>query len=82
MAQVLGARGLSLRAARRARSLPSPNSARPTRLKAIHGPSRMPLSPASGSIRLGDVELTRLKPHEGPRAGVAYVPQAGGCLRK
>jgi branched-chain amino acid transport system ATP-binding protein len=42
-----------------------------TALKCIMG-----LLPArSGSIRLGDVELTRLPPHEVPRAGVAYVPQ-------
>jgi branched-chain amino acid transport system ATP-binding protein len=42
-----------------------------TALKCIMG-----LVPArSGSIRLGDVELTRLPPHEVPRAGVAYVPQ-------
>ncbi|MEP9386830.1 ABC transporter ATP-binding protein [Mesorhizobium sp. KR9-304] len=42
-----------------------------TLLKAIMGlvPSR------TGSIRLGDVELTGLPPHEVPRAGVAYVPQ-------
>ena len=42
-----------------------------TTLKAIMG-----LVPArSGSIRLGDRELTRLAAHEVPRAGVAYVPQ-------
>jgi branched-chain amino acid transport system ATP-binding protein len=42
-----------------------------TLLKAIMG-----LVPArSGSIRLGDVELAKLPPHEVPRAGVAYVPQ-------
>ena len=27
------------------------------------------------SIRLGDAELTKLPPHEVPKAGVAYVPQ-------
>jgi len=42
-----------------------------TALKAIMGL----VPPRAGSIRLGDVELTRLKPHEVPRAGVAYVPQ-------
>ena len=42
-----------------------------TALKAIMG-----LVPArSGSIRLGEVELTELPPHEVPKAGVAYVPQ-------
>jgi branched-chain amino acid transport system ATP-binding protein len=42
-----------------------------TILKAIMG-----LVPArSGSIRLGDVELTALPAHEVPKAGVAYVPQ-------
>jgi branched-chain amino acid transport system ATP-binding protein len=42
-----------------------------TTLKAIMG-----LAPArSGSIKLGDVELTDLPPHEVPKAGVAYVPQ-------
>ena len=30
---------------------------------------------ASGSIRLGERELTALPPHEVPKAGVAYVPQ-------
>ena len=42
-----------------------------TTLKAIMG-----LVPArSGSIRLANVELTGLQPHEVPKAGVAYVPQ-------
>lgn len=42
-----------------------------TALKAIMG-----LVPArSGSIRLGDIELTGLAAHEVPKAGVAYVPQ-------
>src|SRR5690349_24795108 len=42
-----------------------------TALKAIMG-----LLPAdAGSIKLGDVELTKLAPHEVPKAGVAYVPQ-------
>jgi branched-chain amino acid transport system ATP-binding protein len=42
-----------------------------TALKAIMG-----LVPArSGSIRLGDRELTALPAHEVPRAGIAYVPQ-------
>ena len=42
-----------------------------TTLKSIMGL----VPPRSGSIRLGDSELTRLKPHEVPRAGIAYVPQ-------
>ena len=42
-----------------------------TLLKAIMG-----LVPArSGSIMLGDRDLTRLPAHEVPKAGVAYVPQ-------
>ena len=42
-----------------------------TLLKAIMG-----LVPArSGSILLGENELTRLAPHEVPKAGIAYVPQ-------
>jgi branched-chain amino acid transport system ATP-binding protein len=42
-----------------------------TLLKAIMG-----LVPArSGSILLGEKELTRLAPHEVPKAGIAYVPQ-------
>lgn len=42
-----------------------------TALKAIMG-----LVPArSGSIRLGDIEITGLAAHEVPKAGVAYVPQ-------
>ncbi len=42
-----------------------------TTLKAIMG-----LVPArAGKIMLGDVELTKLAPHEVPKAGVAYVPQ-------
>lgn len=42
-----------------------------TALKAIMGL----VPPHAGSIRLGDVELTRLRPHEVPKAGIAYVPQ-------
>ena len=42
-----------------------------TALKAIMG-----LVPArSGSIRLGDRELTALPAHEVPKSGIAYVPQ-------
>jgi len=42
-----------------------------TTLKAIMG-----LAPArSGSIMLGGMDLTKLPPHEVPKAGVAYVPQ-------
>ena len=42
-----------------------------TTLKAIMGLVRA----RSGSILLGETELTRLPAHEVPRAGVAYVPQ-------
>jgi branched-chain amino acid transport system ATP-binding protein len=42
-----------------------------TALKAIMGLVRT----RSGSIRLSDVELTRLPPHEVPGHGVGYVPQ-------
>ena len=42
-----------------------------TALKAIMGL----VPPQAGSIRLGEVELTRLKAHEVPKAGIAYVPQ-------
>jgi branched-chain amino acid transport system ATP-binding protein len=42
-----------------------------TTLKAIMGLVRA----TSGSIRLGDMELTGLPAHEVPRAGVGYVPQ-------
>jgi len=42
-----------------------------TALKAIMG-----LVPArSGAIMLGDVDLSKLSPHQVPKAGVAYVPQ-------
>ena len=42
-----------------------------TALKAIMGL----VPPRAGSIRLGEMELTGLKPHEVPKAGIAYVPQ-------
>ncbi|MBO6719945.1 MAG: ABC transporter ATP-binding protein [Rhizobiaceae bacterium] len=42
-----------------------------TTLKAIMGL----VQTTAGSIRLGDVELTRLPAHEVPKAGIAYVPQ-------
>src|SRR5690606_14213607 len=42
-----------------------------TALKAIMGL----VPPHAGSIRLGDVELPRLRPHEVPKAGIAYAPQ-------
>ncbi|MGI6854800.1 ABC transporter ATP-binding protein [Mesorhizobium sp. 1B3] len=42
-----------------------------TLLKAIMGLVRA----EAGSIRLGERELTRLPPHEVPKAGIAYVPQ-------
>jgi branched-chain amino acid transport system ATP-binding protein len=42
-----------------------------TTLRAIMGSVR----PRAGSIRLDDIELTGLPPHEIPKRGVAYVPQ-------
>ncbi|MCV0395082.1 MAG: ABC transporter ATP-binding protein [Rhizobiaceae bacterium] len=42
-----------------------------TALKAVMGL----VGARAGSIRLGEIDLTRLAAHEVPRAGVAYVPQ-------
>ena len=42
-----------------------------TTLKTIMGLLRA----TAGSIRLGEVELTRLSAHQVPKAGIAYVPQ-------
>src|SRR4051795_4872492 len=42
-----------------------------TALKAIMGLVRV----RSGSIRMGDAELSGLPPHEVPRHGIGYVPQ-------
>jgi branched-chain amino acid transport system ATP-binding protein len=42
-----------------------------TALKAIMGLART----RSGSIRMDNIELTRLPPHEVPRHGIGYVPQ-------
>ncbi len=42
-----------------------------TTLKAVMGLVKV----QGGSIMLGDVDLSRLAPHEIPRTGVAYVPQ-------
>jgi branched-chain amino acid transport system ATP-binding protein len=42
-----------------------------TTLRAIMGSVR----PRAGSIRLDEIELTALRPHEIPKRGVAYVPQ-------
>jgi branched-chain amino acid transport system ATP-binding protein len=42
-----------------------------TALKAIMGLVRT----RSGSIRLGDIELTHLPPHDVPGQGIGYVPQ-------
>lgn len=47
-----------------------------TTLKAIMGLVR----PTAGSIRLDGQELTRLRPHQIPRLGVAYVPQGRGLF--
>jgi branched-chain amino acid transport system ATP-binding protein len=42
-----------------------------TALKAVMGLART----RSGSIRMDNIELTRLPPHEVPRHGIGYVPQ-------
>jgi branched-chain amino acid transport system ATP-binding protein len=42
-----------------------------TTLRAIMGLVR----PRAGGVRLDGVELTRLRPHEIPKRGIAYVPQ-------
>jgi len=69
--QVLFGLGLTLRQGEVHCLLGRNGAGKTTTLKAIMG-----LAPArSGSIRLGDIELTGLPPHEVPRAGVAYVPQ-------
>ncbi|MBX3581831.1 MAG: ABC transporter ATP-binding protein [Rhizobiaceae bacterium] len=69
--QVLYSLDLSLRQGEVHCLLGRNGAGKTTALKCIMG-----LVPArAGSIRLGDVELTRLPPHEVPRAGVAYVPQ-------
>jgi branched-chain amino acid transport system ATP-binding protein len=47
-----------------------------TTLRTIMGLVR----PRSGSISLNDHELTRLRAHEIPRLGVAYVPQGRGLF--
>jgi branched-chain amino acid transport system ATP-binding protein len=69
--QVLHGLNLSLRKGEVHCLLGRNGAGKTTALKAIMG-----LVPArAGSIRLGEVELTRLPPHEVPKAGVAYVPQ-------
>jgi len=69
--QVLHGLTLSLRAGEVHCLLGRNGAGKTTALKCIMG-----LVPArAGSIRLGDVELTALPPHEVPKAGVAYVPQ-------
>ncbi len=69
--QVLHGLSLSLRAGEVHCLLGRNGAGKTTTLKAIIG-----LLPArSGSILLGDIELTRLAAHEVSRAGVAYVPQ-------
>jgi len=47
-----------------------------TTLRAIVGL----VKPTSGRIRLDDQDLTRLRPHQIPRLGVAYVPQGRGVF--
>ncbi len=69
--QVLHGVDLSLRRGEVLCLLGRNGAGKSTLLKAIMG-----LVPAaSGSIRLGERELTALPPHEVPRAGVGYVPQ-------
>jgi len=69
--QVLHGVGLALRRGEVLCLLGRNGAGKSTLLKAIMG-----LVPAaSGSIRLGERELTVLPPHEVPRAGVGYVPQ-------
>ena len=69
--QVLRAVDLALRKGEILCVLGRNGAGKTTLLKAIMG-----LMPArAGSIRLGEVELTALPPHEVPKAGVAYVPQ-------
>jgi branched-chain amino acid transport system ATP-binding protein len=69
--QVLYGLNLSLREGEVHCLLGRNGAGKTTALKAIMG-----LVPArSGSIKLGNVELTGLEPHEVPKAGVAYVPQ-------
>ncbi len=69
--QVLFGLGLTLRQGEVHCLLGRNGAGKTTALKAIMG-----LVPArTGSIRLDDIELTGLPPHEVPKAGVAYVPQ-------
>ncbi len=69
--QVLFRLGLTLRQGEVHCLLGRNGAGKTTALKAIMG-----LVPArTGSIRLDDIELTGLPPHEVPKAGVAYVPQ-------
>ncbi len=69
--QVLHGLALSLRHGEVHCLLGRNGAGKTTTLKTIMG-----LLPArAGSIRLGDVELTKLAAHEVPKAGVAYVPQ-------
>ncbi len=69
--QVLYGIGLELRRGEVLCLLGRNGAGKTTLLKAIMG-----LVPArAGSIKLAGRELTKLPPHEVPRAGVAYVPQ-------
>jgi branched-chain amino acid transport system ATP-binding protein len=69
--QILHAIGLELRRGEVLCLLGRNGAGKTTLLKAIMG-----LVPArSGSVMLGSRDLTRLQPHEVPKAGVAYVPQ-------
>jgi branched-chain amino acid transport system ATP-binding protein len=69
--RVLHGVGLSLRKAEVLCLLGRNGAGKTTLLKAIMG-----LVPArNGSITLDGINLTKLAPHEVPKAGVAYVPQ-------
>ncbi|MBL8576907.1 MAG: ABC transporter ATP-binding protein [Mesorhizobium sp.] len=69
--QVLFGLGLTLRQGEVHCLLGRNGAGKTTTLKAIMGL----VSARTGSVRLGDIELTGLPPHEVPKAGVAYVPQ-------
>jgi branched-chain amino acid transport system ATP-binding protein len=69
--QVLRGMQLSLRKGEVLCLLGLNGAGKTTTLKTIMGLLRA----TSGSIRLGNTELTRLAAHQVPKAGIAYVPQ-------
>src|SRR3989442_7686686 len=75
-AQVLHGVSLRLKPAQMLCLLGRNGAGKTTTLKAIMGLVR----PRAGSIRLDASELTRLQPYEGPRHGIAYVPQSRGVF--